>query len=87
MKYQTGCRRRDDGRAATAIAVTPSESVPRRPQRALKTVLAGRTSPVIAHRLHTIPEVREILVIDSGQIRALGSRAELLLAAFVTTEP
>ena len=47
-------------------------------QRALKTALAGRTSLVIAHRLLTIREANQILVIDAGQIIERGTHEELL---------
>jgi hypothetical protein len=43
------------------------------PQRALKTALAGRTSLVIVHRLSTIREADQILVIDQGQVRERGT--------------
>jgi ATP-binding cassette, subfamily B, bacterial len=47
-------------------------------QRALKTALAGRTSLVIAHRLSTVREASQILVIDAGQIIERGTHEELL---------
>jgi ATP-binding cassette, subfamily B, bacterial len=47
-------------------------------QRALKTVLAGRTSLVIAHRLSTIREADQILVLDGGRVRERGRHTELL---------
>jgi ATP-binding cassette subfamily B protein len=49
-------------------------------QRALKTALSGRTSLVIAHRLSTVREADQILVIDEGQIRERGTHARLLAA-------
>jgi len=49
-------------------------------QRALKTALAGRTSLVIAHRLSTVREADQILVIDAGQITQRGTHEELLAA-------
>jgi ATP-binding cassette subfamily B protein len=49
-------------------------------QRALKTALSGRTSLVIAHRLSTVREADQILVIDEGQIRERGIHARLLAA-------
>jgi ATP-binding cassette subfamily B protein len=49
-------------------------------QRALKTALAGRTSPVIAHRLSTIRQADQILVIDHGQIHERGTHQQLLAA-------
>jgi len=47
-------------------------------QRALKTALAGRTSMVIAHRLSTVREADQILVIDKGQVKERGTHDELL---------
>ena len=40
-------------------------------QRALETVLAGRTSIVIAHRLSTILKADEILVVRTGQLSSV----------------
>ncbi|MFC0040963.1 ABC transporter ATP-binding protein [Actinomadura rayongensis] len=48
-------------------------------QRALQTALAGRTSLVIAHRLSTVREADQILVIDGGRIVERGRHEELLL--------
>jgi ATP-binding cassette subfamily B protein len=47
-------------------------------QRALKTALAGRTSIVIAHRLSTVRDADQILVISDGTIAEAGSHEELL---------
>jgi ATP-binding cassette subfamily B protein len=47
-------------------------------QRALETVLTGRTSIVIAHRLSTILKADEILVVDNGEIVQRGTHAGLL---------
>ncbi|MFI7442492.1 ABC transporter ATP-binding protein [Nonomuraea indica] len=47
-------------------------------QQALKTALAGRTSLVIAHRLATIREADEILVVQDGRIAERGAHDELL---------
>ena len=60
---------------ATSSIDTETES---RIQRALETVLAGRTSFVIAHRLSTIRSADRILVIDAGRIVEAGSHAQLL---------
>jgi ATP-binding cassette subfamily B protein len=49
-------------------------------QEALRTVLAGRTSIVIAHRLSTVREADQILVIAAGHIVERGKHAELLAA-------
>ena len=47
-------------------------------QRALATVLAGRTSVIIAHRLSTIRKADLILVIEDGQIVERGTHDALL---------
>jgi ATP-binding cassette subfamily B protein len=49
-------------------------------QRALQTALAGRTSLVIAHRLSTVRDADQILVVDAGHIVERGSHDELLAA-------
>jgi len=49
-------------------------------QRALKTALAQRTSLVIAHRLSTVREADQILVVDDGRIVERGTHDELLRA-------
>jgi ATP-binding cassette subfamily B protein len=55
-------------------------------QRALKTALTGRTSLVIAHRLSTVREADQILVIDQGQVVERGTHDELLLAGGLYAE-
>jgi ATP-binding cassette, subfamily B, multidrug efflux pump len=47
-------------------------------ERALETLMRGRTSLVIAHRLSTVQTADEILVLHHGEIRERGSHAELL---------
>ncbi len=47
-------------------------------QRALETLMEGRTSLVIAHRLSTIQNADRILVIHHGEIRESGTHRELL---------
>ena len=47
-------------------------------QLALRTALAGRTSLVIAHRLSTVREADQILVVDEGRILERGTHEELL---------
>ncbi len=49
-------------------------------QRALETALSGRTSLVIAHRLSTVRNADQILVVEAGRIRERGTHEELLLA-------
>jgi ATP-binding cassette, subfamily B, bacterial len=47
-------------------------------QDALRTALAGRTSIVIAHRLSTVLQADQILVVDDGRIVERGRHDELL---------
>jgi len=47
-------------------------------QTALDTVLSGRTSIVIAHRLATTGNADRILVLHHGQVRELGTHDELM---------
>jgi ATP-binding cassette subfamily B protein len=55
-------------------------------QRALKTALAGRTSVVIAHRLSTVRDADQILVIEAGRVAERGRHAELLAAGGLYAE-
>ncbi|MEU6718014.1 ABC transporter ATP-binding protein [Nonomuraea sp. NPDC046802] len=50
----------------------------RRTERALATVLKGRTVVAIAHRLHTAHDADRVAVMDRGQLRELGSHEELV---------
>jgi ATP-binding cassette subfamily B protein len=47
-------------------------------QDALRRLLAGRTSLVVAHRLSTIEDADRILVLHAGELREAGTHAELL---------
>lgn len=47
-------------------------------QKALTTLMKGRTSIVVAHRLSTIARLDRIIVLDSGKIAEDGSHDELL---------
>jgi ATP-binding cassette subfamily B protein len=49
-------------------------------QRALSVALAGRTALVIAHRLSTVREADQILVLDDGHIVERGTHNELVAA-------
>lgn len=50
----------------------------KRIQKALKTVLSGRTAIIIAHRLSTIMEADRIMYVGHGRIIEQGSHEELL---------
>jgi ATP-binding cassette, subfamily B, bacterial len=62
---------------ATAHLDTESEAAI---QNALRHILSGRTSLVVAHRLATIREADQILVIEEGRICERGPHLELLAA-------
>ncbi len=47
-------------------------------QRALRSALADRTSLVIAHRLSTVREADEVVVVDGGRVVERGTHRELL---------
>ncbi len=55
-------------------------------QEALRVTLAGRTSLVIAHRLSTVREADQLLVVDDGRIVERGTHAELLSAGGLYAE-
>lgn len=60
---------------ATSALDTQSEKIV---QEALNSLLKGRTSLVVAHRLSTIQNADKILVIEEGQIVESGSHEELI---------
>ncbi|WP_082726661.1 ABC transporter ATP-binding protein [Limnochorda pilosa] len=60
---------------ATASIDTETEQVV---QQALRTLMAGRTTLVVAHRLSTIQRADQILVLHRGRIREAGTHQELL---------
>jgi len=47
-------------------------------QKAIEKLMEGRTSIVIAHRLSTIQKADQIMVLDLGEVKEIGSHAELL---------
>jgi ATP-binding cassette subfamily B protein len=49
-------------------------------QRALEVLLAGRTAFVVAHRLSTIRNADQVLVLDHGRIVERGTHNELIAA-------
>ncbi len=60
---------------ATASVDTVTEA---RLQKALETLMRGRTSFVVAHRLSTIRRADMVLVLDQGEIAERGNHIELL---------
>ena len=47
-------------------------------QKALKTMMEGRTTIMVAHRLSTIQHADNIIVIHKGKIRESGTHQQLL---------
>jgi subfamily B ATP-binding cassette protein MsbA len=65
-----------------ATSALDSESE-RAVQEALETLMRGRTTLVIAHRLSTVEHADRIVVLAQGRIAEIGSHAELLAAGGV----
>ncbi|HEX6521789.1 MAG TPA: ABC transporter ATP-binding protein [Streptosporangiaceae bacterium] len=63
---------------ATSLLDIPSE---RLVQAALRTVLAGRTAMIIAHRLSTVAIADRVLVLDRGRVVEDGPPSELITGA------
>jgi ATP-binding cassette subfamily B protein len=55
-------------------------------QRALSVALSGRTALVIAHRLSTVREADQILVLDQGKVVERGRHDELVAAGGLYAE-
>jgi ATP-binding cassette subfamily B protein len=47
-------------------------------QKAIDTLISGRTAVVIAHRLSTIRKADKIIVLDKGEIKEVGTHEALL---------
>ena len=60
---------------ATSSVDTESEALI---QHAIDKLIANRTSIVIAHRLSTIRKANQIIVLDNGEIKEMGTHDELL---------
>ncbi len=60
---------------ATSSIDTESEQLI---EKAIDTLIAGRTSIIIAHRLSTIRKADKIIVLDKGEIKEMGNHESLL---------
>ena len=47
-------------------------------RRTMDELMSDRTTIVIAHRLSTVRDADQIVVLDSGRVREIGSHGELL---------
>jgi len=63
--------------ATSALDASSEQKV----QAALKELMQGRTTLIIAHRLATIMHADRILLIDQGRLIAEGSHRELLASS------
>ncbi len=62
-----------DDATSSVDAVTEAEI-----RSALRTVMAGRTTIIIAHRMSTLALAERVVLIDEGRVAAVGTHAELL---------
>ena len=69
---------------ATSSVDTQTEGII---QDAMETMMRGRTSFVIAHRLSTVRNATEVLVLDQGRIVERGTHAQLLAEGGVVLQP
>jgi ATP-binding cassette, subfamily B, bacterial len=68
--------------ATSSVDATTEQEI----KRALREVMAGRTTFVIAHRLSTIALADDIVVLEGGRIAARGTHGELLGASDLYAE-
>ena len=81
------CSRRRRSWSSTRRPPTSTRESEVAVQRALDAALEGRTSLVIAHRLSTVRNADQILVVDGGRIVQRGTHAELLAAGRPVRRP